>query len=153
MSLDPASARDSMAKLLNDAWQAIDWPGLGLDIASPPHIEWQGRGGDTAPSISLPMASWIAVHSAMPQSSLSDDVGNKSFTASGLITIQLKGPLAPGNGFEVAERMAIIARDAYRGKETPDCIWFRNARIQEVGPDAGWFLFNTFIEFEYDEVG
>lgn len=153
MILDPASARDQMAARLVSAWEAQDWPSLGLGIAQAPIITWEGRGGDSGPSIEQPYIHFSAKHNEQPQGSLSDDEGNKLWAASGLIVIQCKGPLAPGNGFEVAERMAIIARNAYRGKQTPDCIWFRNPRIQEVGADSGWFIFNTFIEFEYDEVG
>lgn len=151
MKLDPTTARDLMASIFSVAWLAYDWPSLGL--AMPPSIEWQGRGGDSEPDSSLPYARWAATHSAMPQASLADADGDVKFNSQGIITVQCKAPLSSGQGFEVAERMAIIARNAYRSKELPDCIWFRNARIQEVGSDAGWFLFNAFIEFDYDEVG
>lgn len=150
MISDPAIARNSMATMMATFWAAQDWAALGIGAA--PFIEWQGRGADSGPSVTLPYAIWAARHSAAPQRGLSDQFGYQNYETIGLITVQCKAPLIDGNGFEVAERMAIIARDAYRGKQTPDCIWFRNARIQEVGPDAGWFLFNAYIEFEYDEV-
>lgn len=151
MILDPAVARNSMAKMMLDAWAAADWAAYG--IASAPRIEWQGRGGDQQQSPELPYAIWNARHSDESQAGMSDERGNQLWEPIGLIVVQCKGPLINGDGFEVAERMAIIARNAYRGKQTPDCIWFRNARIEEVGPDAGWFLFNAYIEFEYNEVG
>lgn len=150
MILTPATARDSMANQLAGAWAAADWAALGL--TAPPAIIWQGRGDDDKPNLDLPYVRWAAKHSGMPQSGLSNDEGDKKFSGIGVIVIQLLAPLLPGNGFEVAEQMAIIARNAYRGKQTPDCIWFRNARFEEVGPDAGWYLFNTFVEFDYDEV-
>lgn len=150
MIRDPAAARDSMAALFAEFWQSQDWAALGF--AGMPHIEWQGRGASFDASADAPYAIWQAMHSAAPQRGLSDATGQKSYETIGLISVQSKGPLINGNGFEVAERMAIIARNAYRGKQTPDCIWFRNARVEEVGADAGWYLFNTIIEFEYDEV-
>jgi len=151
MILDPSIARDQMADMMIAAWNAADWAAYGLTAA--PEIEWQGRGGDQKQSPSLPYAIWQARHSGESQAGLSDQIGNQLWEPIGLIIVQCKAPLIKGNGFEVAERMAIIARNAYRGKQTPGCIWFRNARIEEVGPDAGWFLFNAYIEFEYNEVG
>lgn len=148
---NPAQARDSMALILRDAWAVADWAALGL--AEPPPIIWQGRGADAKPDLDGPYIIWMAKHASMPQSGFSNEIGEVKYSSVGVIVIQCKAPLLPGNGFEVAEQMAIIARNAYRGKQTPDCIWFRNARIEEVGPDAGWYLFNTFVEFDYDEVG
>lgn len=151
MSLDPASARDLMASVLIAAWGLHPWASLGLQ--KPPTIEWQGMDGNKAPAVTEPYLIWAANHNQSPQAALSDDIGNRLYETSGMLIMQAKAPLIKGNGFEVAERMAIIARNAYRGKTTPDCIWFRNARFEEVGADAGWFLFNIFVEFEYDEVG
>lgn len=150
MIFDPEVARDSMATLLADYWVAQDWAAMGFDAA--PDIQWQGRGVSNSLSVNKPYIEWQARHNDAPQASFSDSQV-KAYDTYGLIIIQSKGPLLPGNGFEVAQRMAIIARDAYRGKQTPDCIWFRNARISEVGADGGWYLFNTYIEFNYSEVG
>lgn len=153
MSFDSANARDVMVTVLERAWAGVDWPGLWLGIGDAPKITWAGRGGDSSDPVGLPCLHAAIHHNEQPQSSLAGDAGSITYTSSGLIVIQCKGPLVHGNGFEVAERMAIIARNAYRGKQTPDCIWFRNPRIQEVGADSAWYLFNTIIEFEYDEVG
>lgn len=151
MILDPAVARDSMASLLASAWAAYPWASMGLQKA--PTIQWQGRDGNLPPTVNQPYLIWAANHNGAPQKGLSDEVGNRLYEGHGLLVMQAKAPLLPGTGFEVAERMAIIARNAYRGKQTPDCIWFRNARFEEVGADAGWYLFNIYVEFEYDEVG
>ena len=150
MIFDPENARDSMATMLMNAWAAQDWAGLGFTGA--PDIEWQGRGVSDALTIEKPYIVWRAEHAEAPQAAFSDSA-EKAYENNGMIIIQCKGPLLPGNGFEVAQRMAIIARNAYRGKQTPECIWFRNARISEVGADGGWYLFNTYIEFQYNEVG
>lgn len=151
MIRDEAQARDEMALVLQSAWDSIDWASYGIQSA--PEIKWQGRGGDDAFPANAPAITWNAYHSREPQAALSDDIGNRLYELSGIIVMQSRGPLISGNGFEVAERLAIIAKEAYRGESTSNCIWFRNARIQEVGPDAGWFLFNTYVEFEYNEVG
>lgn len=151
MTRDPAQARDSMASLFAAAWASSDaWASLGLPDA--PRIAWQGRRLDPEPSLDAPYCRWIARHGEPPRPSLAGDQATRIYPNSGMIIVQCLAPLDPGNGFEVAERMAIIARDAYRGKQTSDCIWFRNARIEEVGEDAGWFLFNAYVDFTYDEV-
>lgn len=151
MSLDPASARDKMAAVLREAWAAQAWAWRGFNGA--PTIMWQGMTVLKPPKVDAPSLSWAANHNESPQVGLSDDIGNRLYENAGMLVMQAKGPLSGGYGFEVAERMAIIARNAYRGKSPPDCIWFRNARFEEVGPDAGWYLFNIFVEFEYNEVG
>lgn len=138
-----------MAKVLSDHWSTQDWAALGF--ASEPHIEWQGRGVNDHIPADEPYIIWAAKHSDAGQIGMSDTT--RIYESVGMIVIQCKGPLIKGNGFEVAERMAIIARNAYRGKQTADCIWFRNAQFKEVGADGGWYLFNTYIEFEYNEVG
>lgn len=151
MIRDEAQARDEMAIVLQSAWDAADWAEYG--IASAPEIKWQGRGGDLPFTEGQPAITWNAMHSRERQAALSDDIGNRLYEPHGLIVMQSRGALINGNGFEVAERLAIIAKEAYRAKSTSNCIWFRNARIQEVGSDAGWYLFNTYVEFEYNEVG
>lgn len=154
MIKDEAQARDEMAMVLQLAWNAQDWASYGLEgLLTAPEIKWQGRGGDAAFAPDAPAITWAAHHAREPQAALSDDIGNRLYEPSGILVMQSRGALILGNGFEVAERLAIIAKEAYRGKSTSNCIWFRNARTQEVGADAGWYLFNTYVEFEYNEVG
>lgn len=150
MIFDESVARDSMVKLFADHWAGVNWAAAGL--ASAPGVIYQGLGGDESPSIDAPHIKWAAYHSYDAQGSLSDDVGNRRFNLAGVLVLQCLAPLAPGNGFTVAERLAIIAKAAYRGRQTPDCINFEKVRIEEVGPDAGWYIFNMHAEFYYCEV-
>lgn len=149
MIIDEAMARDMMASQLFEAWGSAPWASFG--IADAPQIAWQGRADDFEPSPGLPYARWQAQHASAPQAGMGDSNRARRFEVRGLVTMQCFGPLENGNGFEVAERLAIIARNAYRDRHS-DCISFRNCRIQEIGKDRGWFIFNMYADFTYDEV-
>lgn len=151
MIKDAAQARDMMVQQLLLAWNAARWGELGLSIRNAPGIAWQGRSDDLEQSAGLSYARWQAKQAEAPQAGIGDSGRQRRFEVSGLITLQCLGALAPGDGFEVAERMAIIARDAYRDIHS-DCISFRNCRIQEVGKDRGWYLVNMYADYTYDEV-
>lgn len=150
MIRDPASARDSMVRLFEASLATIDWASFGFP--GKPDVYYEGVGGSGALDLSKSFFRWAAHHDASDQATLGDQSGNRVFGSQGMIVIQCACPLLNGQGFTGAERMAIIARNAYRGKQTPDCIWFTEAKIQEVGQDGGFYIFNTSAVFHYDEV-
>lgn len=152
MTYDSSDARDEMANVLIGAKWASDPRWAALGFSGMPHIEWQGREGDQEPSESLPYIIWAARHADGGQDGFSSSTGTVNFESIGTIVAQCKAPLSSGKGFEVAERMAIITRNAYKGLATPCGVWFRRHRIEEVGASDGWFIFNVFVDFTYNEV-
>ena len=150
MIRDPAQARDSMVTQFEASLATINW--LSFGFAEKPRVYYEGVGGSDPVDMSKPYFRWAAHHDAQPQATLADESGARVFASQGMVVIQCCCPLLNGLGFTGAERMAIIARNAYRGKQTPDCIWFTEAKIQEVGQDSGFYLFNTSAVFHYDEV-
>lgn len=99
-------------------------------------------------------ATWCRVslrHSTGNQASLAGEDGVRRWNRTGFITVQCFAPLA-NNGVRVATEMASVVRDALQGKQSEHCVWFRNARIQEIGIDADWFNVNAIIDFDYDEL-
>jgi hypothetical protein len=79
--------------------------------------------------------------------------GEGSFRASGIITVQVFSPLDK-QGLLFHDRVAKVAQRAFRGKTGVGeyCgIWFRRARINEVGPEERWYVSNVLVDFEYDE--
>jgi len=78
--------------------------------------------------------------------------GQKKYTASGLVFVQLFCPKSESNAFGLGEQLAKIARDAFRGKSTENNIWFRNVRINEIPDEELYERFNIVGEFEYDEL-
>ena len=59
------------------------------------------------------------------------DCGQR-YTSDGLLFVQLFIPRSDSKGMEKGRKLAIVARDSYRGVTTPGKVWFRNQRIKEL---------------------
>lgn len=88
-------------------------------------------------------------HAAGGQASLARDTGKIIYEREGIIQIQIFTPL--GKGLTEADSLAKVAVDAFEGQNIED-IWFRNVRINEIGPDGDRFQTNVLIDFTYDEI-
>jgi len=142
------SARDEMQALFNDYWKA-QTPAVNGGVV--PRIEWQGVDPmDPAPPAE-PFARYFLKHVAGKQTTFGP-TGQRRFNRPGLITVQVFAPLSKGQGLSLAEKLGIIARDSYEGRGTASGIWFRNARIQEIGPSKAHYQFNMIVEFRYDDM-
>lgn len=79
-------------------------------------------------------------------------VGERQFTRTGFVSIQILTPLSDKTGLGKAEALAVIARNAFEGVGPGDGLFFRGVRINEIGPDGrGWYSFNVIADFSYDE--
>ena len=142
------SARDEILGLFNVKW-AADTPAINEGVAIP--IEWQGVDSGSPPDPNAPFCR-VTVNHATGQQSTFGAVGERRFTRSGVVTVQIFAPLSAGGGLSFAVKAAIIARNAYEGIGTDSGIWFRNARIQEIGPSETWHQINVVTDFFYDEL-
>ncbi len=116
-------------------------------------VLWPDRPGQSPVSDSSSPKSWARVtiqHGLRRQSTLSGGAGNRRFTASGVVTIQLFSPAS--DGLQDQDTKAQALRNAFEGVSTPNGVWFRNARSNEVGQDGAWHQTNVLADFEYDEV-
>ena len=86
------------------------------------------------------------------QATLSNNDLKRRYTSEGLIYIQLFVPKTTGE-YTKAVNTAVLIKNAYRGKQTSSCMWFRNVRIAELPPEDGWFRLNVVSEYQYDEIG
>jgi len=148
MSIGFDAARDEMLALFNVAWLA-NTPAINGAVAIP--VEWQGVYSGAPPAADEAFARVTIRHSEGGQITFGN-TSNRRFNRSGLITVQVFAPISSGGGLSFAENAAIIARDAFEGVGTASGIWFRNSRIQEIGPEGAWFQMNVVTEFQYDEV-
>lgn len=140
-------ARDEILGLFNAAWTANAGAVNGGTV---PQVAWPGVNAE----VPDPEAAHVRVflrHVDGRQVTFGQ-VGQRRFNRKGLVTIQVFTPNAKRTGLSLAENLATIARDAYEGIGTASGIWFRNVRIQEVGPDNGLYQMNVVAEFEYDEL-
>lgn len=142
------SARDEIFGLFRTYWSA-QTPALNSGQAI--RVEWPGVDSQTPPPADKPWARIIARHVTSRQATFGPS-GERRFTRPGLVTVQIFTPVSAGGGLSLAEKCAIIARDAFEGRGTASGIWFRNARIQEGGQDGTWQQMNVTVEFLYDEL-
>lgn len=138
MSATYAEAVDSILGLFKTAW---DVPG---------HVAlYENIAGDV-PSGVAPWARVSLRHLAGNNSSLSGALGVQRYDRAGLLTVQIFVPV--GEGLSEAHTLAKIVTDAYEGVATTNGVWFRNSRVNEIGPDGDWFQINVIIDFIYDEI-
>lgn len=144
-------AVDAMFALFRTAWNA----GAVAIVGTVPEVRWQGVEGKEKPPVS---GYWCRVST---QSVIEQQTSHKSglapdesrrYTSSGLLFVQLFCPMSDAQAMDKGRRLAMLARDAFRGKETNN-IWFRNCRINELPPDENAYRFNIVVEYEYDDIG
>lgn len=127
-------------------WQSIS----GLTVEPP--IVWENVQQVDVSDVSGPWLRAQVRHNGSEHDSFGQD-GEGSFRATGIVTIQAFAPL-DNDGLIFHDRLVNVVRRAFRGKTGVDTycgIVFRNARINEVGPEERWFQTNVLADFEYDE--
>lgn len=145
-----ANARKQMRILLQAAWDA-NTPAVTPDSSVPQLIQ-QGIEPETPPPNDKPYARMVIFHGVSFQATLADKDGNRTFERNGFITVQVFAPL-DGTGLSLAENLATIGNNAFEGKSiNPEQIWFRNVRINEIGPSGPWYQINVIADFVYDEI-
>ena len=75
-------------------------------------------------------------------------IGTRLFEHLGLFTAQLYSP-AEAAGLDNLDLLIQVVLDAFEGKYSTNGVWFRNARVNEVGPGRGYFQTNVLVEFVY----
>lgn len=145
------AARDEMQARFYDDWRSkapLVWSG-GV-----PRVLWDAKEEkDKAkrPRADEPWARVSVQHNINPQRAFGEP-GNRRFERLGIIMVQVFSPMSLEQSVTLAEGLGIIARDAFEGKDTPGGVWFRNTRMQEVGPSDPWWQLNVSAEFTYDEL-
>ncbi len=117
-----------------------------------PQVIWDAKeekGDKVRPD--RPWARVSVQHNVSPQRTFGEP-GNRRFERLGIVIVQVFTPMSIEQSVTLAEDLGIIARDAFEGRTTPGGVWFRNARLQEVGPDDPWWQLNVSAEFTYDEL-
>ena len=112
---------------------ATDWaaltPALNGDVAIP--LLWEGDQQDDPPPSAGPWARVAIRHDDAEQVSFGAQ-GARRYTRYGRIIAEINCPLRMG--VQLAESMAIIARDAYEGRDSPNGAWFRRVHVKTIGP-------------------
>lgn len=131
-------AKDEILGVFKTAWDTTGHIALYENVA-----------GAVPPTV----APWARVslrHLSGRQASLAGGSGKRRYDRDGLITVQIFVP--SGEGLLEAYNLAKIVADAFEGAATASQVWFRDVRINEVGPDGSWFQVNVVAGFTYDEI-
>lgn len=75
-------------------------------------------------------------------------IDNARFESRGILIVEIYA--LSGDGLVSAYTLANTVLEAFEGVSTPNGVWFRNTRINEVGPDGVYFHTNVVTEFIYD---
>jgi len=130
-------AIDIMLGLFKAVWDGTGWTALYPNVA-----------GDI-PTGTDPWARIDLKHSDEEQATLSGLTGTRRFRRDGGIAVQIF--TRSGEGLSSGHALAKIVQDAFEGVSS-DGIWFRNVRVNEIGPDGDWYQINVLIDFTYDEI-
>lgn len=139
MSTTTLEARDIILGVFYGKWNGLS--------ASPGPVHFSAEAGEK-PTTRVPWARVTLRHSDGPQTTLTGAIGDKRrYTQYGVLFIQLFTQI--GEGETELYRIATEIRSAYnQARGLP--VWFRNARLGEVGSRAMWEQLNVLVDFEYD---
>ena len=135
--MTPEQAVDAILDIFKAAWDPTGFAAVYGD-----------KPGTKPPSEALWARATIQ-HATGDQSSLAGETGTRRYTEEGTLTVQVFAPV--GDGSTECYRAATLVRDAYRDARHPN-VWFRNARIQEVGASGAFDQINVLATFSYDTV-
>jgi hypothetical protein len=144
---------DAIFALFNTAW-AGDTTAI---VGSVPDIRWAGVEEPDKPPMN---AFWCRVSTitTTPEKQTALRIGvapsqNRRYTSSGIVFVQIFCPMSVADAMNKGRKLAELARNAFRGKETANNVWFRDMRIDPLAPEDEFYRFNVSVEYEFDEIG
>lgn len=150
--IDNVSARDEINDQFLKHWSEH---APSFNGGAVPPIEWQGVQPLSVPDRNGIWAR-VSIQNVMEQqttlSTCEGVAGQRRYTASGLVFVQIFAPVSASSAFRSGLQLANVAKDAFRGKTTNGRIWFRNVRLNELEPEGAYYRFNVIAEFEHDEI-
>lgn len=136
MSLTYAQANDEVLAQLKAVWDLTTYKLFYEDVRDQKETDMS------------PWATVVVRHAAGQQDSLGGR-GNRSFLRLGVLIVTINTP--SGSGLSEAYALAKVVADAYEGASSPNGVWFRNVRINELGRDGTFYQTNVLVDFEYTE--
>ena len=144
---------DEIFALFSAAWLAntpaivgympdVRWPNIE-EPAKPPSDKFWAR-----------VSNKTVLEEQCSMSACVEQPGLRRYEISGLVFVQIFCPKQLATASELGKKLAIIARNAFRGKQTePGRVWFRNTTINELPPEALFYRYNVVSEYEFDDIG
>jgi len=137
-------ARDGIHALFKAAFDAASF-------SPTPQLRYMGLQEET-PDGDI---AWLRIsvrHNESVQAAMGGSTSRR-FRRYGLVIVEIRTPMADNDGLTQNDNIANVMRDTFEGATAADgAIWFRNARVREIGVDGAWFQTNVLADFMYDEV-
>jgi hypothetical protein len=146
--IDYITAIDSIFEAFKAVWDEDTTAVVGYV----PAVYWQGIEEPEKPDASK---YWVRLSQQSVNETQKTFVGENSkkrFQNDGLVFVQLFCPKVDSQSFQIGRELAVVARDAFRGKVTSSGVWFRNARIKELSDEEGYHRFNVVADYQFDEM-
>lgn len=138
MTASYVEARNAIFKLIKNAWSPTGYKMIWPDKP------------DVIPTDRVPWARTTLQHITGAQSTLARFDGKSRFKREGIIAVQIFTP--SGEGLSRSYELGNIITNAFEGVSTLNDVWFRNTRINEIGPESNWYQLNVLSDFIYDEL-
>ena len=135
-------ARDAILTQFKTAWDADS-------VASLLPVFYRDAKRNGPVSDLQPFARVSVVHATGQQDALANGYEQAIFKRQGVLIAQIF--TLQGSGLTDSDYLAKVVADAFEGQNNGD-IWYRNVRINEVGPDGDRFQTNVVVDFQYDEI-
>lgn len=144
------AAYDATTTRFETEWNA----GAAAIVGMVPEIRFQGIEKGEIPEAHFCRFSFNPVVEA--QSTLRNGEHGQRYTTVGNVIIQVfayRRGAKPAEVEEYARKLAILARDIFRGKCFTGGIVFRNCRVNRLTSEDKYNRHNVIADFEYDEIG
>ena len=123
----------------------VAWANGGYDDAN---MRWTDVAGDV-PTTEVIWCRVTIKHTDGGQTSFGDATSRaRRFSNTGTLWVQCFTPV--GAGLVLARRAAQLVVTAIRDSKNED-VWFRNARMKEVGTSGAFEQINVLADFTYDQ--
>jgi hypothetical protein len=138
---------DAIDAMFSEVKTGLDagWPAI---VGTMPELRWQGRETTPPPDGGVYWAR-VSQQTVLERQQTLGKLGERKFESCGLIFVQIFCPRSSVESFEKGRQLAQVARNVFRGQNSG--VWFRNARINELDPEQGFWRFNVVSEYEFTE--
>jgi hypothetical protein len=146
-------ATNEINQMFLDFWNSET--SLEVELGYMPSIRWYGNDEGYKPDASK-FWIWHSTQSVFEEqatlNTCTGKPGEKRYNCAGLVIVQIFCPKSETNAKYKGAAIAQVCKNAYRGKHSPNKIWFRNVRILDISDETLYYRFNVIAEYEYDEL-
>ena len=149
-------AYNEMVKMLNDAW-TTGTPAITTYI---PDINWQGNEYEGEQFVDKYYATFEVQVVDEVQKTLQgslDGNGARRYNNIGVVIIDIYAPISISNHMLKLRELSVVARNAFRGKESPSGVVFYNAKFVEAGlataaSSSNFYKSVVTAEYSFDDI-